>query len=153
MNVSECPIEISGGSARLNILIDAYPQKDAQYSSHVTTPLFEPVCQVSGSTAQMADGTPKATVALLVDGEEPFNLQPGGSGAPGLLLGRGGQRHVLFENKGCKTDDHVHGLALVPVWRATTLYLPSPGAFGGRKRLCGVLPCCVCLRSSISTKG
>lgn len=40
--------------------------------------------------AVMADGA--ATVALLVDGEEPFHLQPGGSGAPGLLLGRGGQR-------------------------------------------------------------
>lgn len=34
----------------------------------------------------------RATIALLVDGEEPFELQSSGDGAPGLLLGRGGQR-------------------------------------------------------------
>lgn len=38
----------------------------------------------------MADG--QATIALVVDGETPLNLRPGGRGAPGLLLGRGGRR-------------------------------------------------------------
>lgn len=60
-------------------------------ASSASSSIYFLTCVVQPLSSSMGDG--KRTVALLVDGEEPLELDCGGSEPGGaVILGRGGQR-------------------------------------------------------------